>query len=58
MHSGAGHDSQLRAQVARARMVFVSSAGGRSHTPEEYPAPDDAARGIEVLAEAIRRLAY
>jgi allantoate deiminase len=39
-------------------MLFVRSAGGRSHTPEEFTSPEDAARGIEVLAEAIRRLAY
>ncbi|MBO0690958.1 MAG: M20/M25/M40 family metallo-hydrolase, partial [Candidatus Dormibacteraeota bacterium] len=58
MHSGGGHDSQQLARLARVVMLFVRSAGGRSHTPEEYTAPEDAALGIEVLAEAIRRLAY
>ena len=33
MHSGAGHDTQRMAKIARTAMVFVRSKDGRSHTP-------------------------
>ena len=58
MASGAGHDAQILAQRARAGMIFVPSAGGRSHSPAEFTAAADAARGVAVLAETLRRLAY
>ena len=58
MTSGAVHDSQRMAQVARVAMVFVQSKDGRSHTPAEYTTLDHAVAGIRVLAEGLRRLAY
>lgn len=58
LHSGAGHDTQRIATIAPAAMVFVRSAGGRSHTPAEYTSPEDAAAGIAVLARALHHLAY
>jgi allantoate deiminase len=39
-------------------MVFVRSAGGRSHTPEEFSTVSDCAKGIRVVAEALRQQAY
>lgn len=58
MVSGAGHDAQVMAKSFPAAMIFVPSRDGRSHTPEEYTAPEDAARGIEVLTATLYRLAY
>lgn len=58
MVSGAGHDSQMLARELRAGMLFVPSREGRSHSPAEYTAPREAARGVEVLAQALYDLAY
>lgn len=56
--SGAGHDAQQMAQVARTAMIFVRSKDGRSHTPAEFTSAEDAAAGVEVLTAALHRLAY
>lgn len=58
MPSGALHDTQRMANVARVAMVFVRSKDGRSHTPEEFTSVDDAVAGIQVLAGALHSLAY
>jgi allantoate deiminase len=58
MSSGAGHDTQRMANIARVAMLFVQSKGGRSHTPAEFTTTADAAAGIRVLAGGLRRLAY
>lgn len=56
MASGAGHDTMWLAKVARAGMIFVACAGGRSHAPEESAQDADIALGTAVLAEAVMRL--
>jgi allantoate deiminase len=58
MPSGAAHDAQQMARVARIAMLFVRSKDGRSHTPAEFTSVEDATAGIQVLAAALRRLAY
>lgn len=58
MPSGAAHDAQQMASIARVGMVFVRSRDGRSHTPEEFSSNEDMAAGITVLAAALHRLAY
>jgi allantoate deiminase len=58
MHSGAGHDTQRMADVARTAMVFVRSKDGRSHTPAEFTSAEDAADGIRVLAAGLAKIAY
>jgi allantoate deiminase len=58
MHSGAGHDTQNVARIAKTAMLFVRSKDGRSHTPEEFTSTENATLGIEVLAEGLHRLAY
>jgi allantoate deiminase len=58
MHSGAGHDTQRMAKIARTAMVFVRSKDGRSHTPAEFTSVEDAVAGIRVLAAGLHRLAY
>jgi allantoate deiminase len=56
--SGAGHDSQMWAPHVPTGMIFVPSVDGRSHCPEEYTSPEDAARGATVLATVLHSLAY
>ena len=58
MHSGAGHDTQRMAKKAKVAMIFVQSKDGRSHTPAEFTSIDHAVQGINVLTEALYRLAY
>lgn len=53
MPSGAGHDAQQVAHFAPIGMIFVPSRGGISHSPREFTAPEDVARGAEVLYRTI-----
>ena len=56
MTSGAGHDAMHMARIAPMGMLFIPCRDGRSHCPEEWAAPEDLARGAEVLAGALLRL--
>lgn len=58
MASGAGHDSQQMAAIAKVAMIFVRSKDGRSHTPEEFSSVEDIVAGIRVLAAGLHALAY
>lgn len=58
MPSGAGHDSQQMASIAKVAMVFVRSKDGRSHTQEEFSSLEDIVAGIRVLAAGLHALAY
>lgn len=58
MASGAGHDSQQMASIAKVAMVFVRSKDGRSHTPDEFSSIEDIVAGIRVLAGGLHALAY
>jgi allantoate deiminase len=58
MPSGAVHDTLLMGRRCRAGMIFVRSKDGRSHTPEEFSSTEDCAAGIDLLTEALYRLAY
>jgi N-carbamoyl-L-amino-acid hydrolase len=51
--SGAGHDAMCVATVAPAAMIFVPSAGGRSHVGNEYTAPEDLQLGVTALTRSI-----
>ena len=56
--SGAGHDAQEIAAICPTAMVFVAGEyDGISHTPREYSNPDACGNGIDVLANAVLRLA-
>jgi ureidoglycolate amidohydrolase len=57
MVSRAYHDSLFMAQIAPTGMVFIPCRNGWSHRPDEFAAPDDIQRGIEVLALALAQLA-
>jgi N-carbamoyl-L-amino-acid hydrolase len=51
--SGAGHDAQSIALVAPMGMIFVPSAEGISHSPQEYTSPEDVERGATVLLHSV-----
>jgi N-carbamoyl-L-amino-acid hydrolase len=57
MVSGAGHDAQMMAAVAKAAMIFVPSVNGVSHNEKEYTSPEDLVNGAGVLLEAVLALA-
>lgn len=54
--SGAGHDAQSLANICPVAMVFVPSRDGISHSPKEYTAPADCARGAQVLTDLVAEL--
>jgi acetylornithine deacetylase/succinyl-diaminopimelate desuccinylase-like protein len=56
--SGAGHDAGvLAAAGVRCGMLFVrSSAGGVSHSPDEWTEPEDVALCVDVLEGVLRSL--
>jgi len=55
--SRAYHDALFLARVAPTGMIFVPSAGGLSHRPDEHTSPEEVARGAEVLARTMLQLA-
>jgi allantoate deiminase len=59
MVSGAGHDAQVMIRAgARGAMIFVPSIAGRSHSADEWTPLDDMVKGVRLLTETLRRLAY
>lgn len=58
MPSGAGHDSQILAARVPTAMLFVPSRDGKSHRPDEFTPIEQIVPGVQVLAEALRALAY
>ena len=55
--SGAGHDAQNMASLAATGMIFVPSAGGRSHSPLEHTDLEYLEHGANVLLGTLLRLA-
>jgi len=51
--SGAGHDAAHMVHLGPMGMIFIPSAGGRSHVPEEFTSESDIAAGVEVLAQSL-----
>jgi N-carbamoyl-L-amino-acid hydrolase len=49
LSSGAGHDTVQMAKLGPAGMLFIPSAGGRSHCPEEWTAPEHLEAGAAAL---------
>ena len=54
--SGAGHDAQAVAAIAPAGMIFVPSAHGISHQPQEHTPWDECVNGANVLLHAALEL--
>ncbi len=57
LHSGAAHDAQMMARIARTAMIFVPSKSGRSHSPAEWTAWEDIEKGANVLLNTLIKLA-
>ncbi len=57
MVSRAYHDALFMAQICPTGMIFVPSANGYSHRPEEYTSPEELERGVHVLALTLAQLA-
>jgi len=57
MASGAVHDAQNMASVARTGLIFVPSVKGVSHSPMEWTEWDDIEKGVSVLTGAVKTLA-
>ena len=55
--SGAGHDSQVMAQVTEAGMVFVRPRSCVSHPMDKHVADENAVDGAEKLLEVVMRIA-
>ena len=57
MISGAYHDALILARRVPVGMLFVPSAGGVSHHPDEHTSAEDIDRGVAVLREVLASLA-
>ena len=57
MVSRAYHDSLFMSRIAPTGMLFIPCRNGVSHRPDEYSAPEDIKRGVQVLASALAQLA-
>ena len=57
MASGAYHDAMVMGSRVPIGMIFVPSAGGISHHPDEHTEPENLERGAHVLAGTLARLA-
>ncbi len=57
MVSRAYQDAVFMAQICPMAMIFVPSARGVSHRPNEFTLTDEIARGVEVPAGALARVA-
>jgi allantoate deiminase len=57
MISGAYHDAMVLGSQVPIGMIFVPSAGGISHHPDEYTSPEEIDAGVDVLASVLARLA-
>lgn len=53
MPSGAGHDTQVMAQLTRSGMIFVASRCGISHAPEEHSDWPDIELGANLLLHTL-----
>lgn len=56
MTSGAGHDAQMIARIAKTAMIFVPSIGGISHNPNELTNDEDLIAGANVLLDVVKEL--
>ncbi|MDQ0272467.1 Zn-dependent hydrolase [Cytobacillus purgationiresistens] len=56
IHSGAGHDAMVFADVTAAGMIFIPSKDGLSHCPEEWSDAKDIATAVRILFETAKKL--
>ncbi len=55
--SGPAHDAAALGKIVPAGLLFVPSAGGFSHCPQEHTEPEDLALGAKVFQDAVRAFA-
>ena len=53
----ATHDAAALGKIVPAGLLFVPSAGGFSHCPQEHTEPEDLALGAKVFQDAVRAFA-
>jgi len=58
MASGAGHDAQCFTDLCPTGMIFIPSAGGISHSPDEFSQWQDCVNGANLLLQAVLRLVH
>lgn len=56
-NSGAVHDSVMLTEIAPVGMLFVPSAKGLSHCPQEFTEENDIEKGCNILIDAVTDLA-
>ncbi|MBM0065618.1 Zn-dependent hydrolase [Alkalicoccobacillus gibsonii] len=56
MVSGAGHDAQFISTMMPTAMIFVPSAGGKSHDEDEYTSWEECENGVNLLLETVLEL--
>lgn len=57
MISGAGHDAKYINKLANTAMIFVPSAGGKSHCQEEFTEEAAIEKGANLLLRIVQKLA-
>lgn len=57
INSGAVHDAAMMTELTDVGMIFIPSAGGKSHCPEEYTSKEDIQKGGDLLLNAVQALA-
>ena len=57
VNSGAGHDAMVMAKIAPIGLVFVPSAGGKSHSPDEWTEFEHIAAGADLMLKTVLELA-
>ncbi|MEW9671298.1 M20 family metallo-hydrolase [Ammoniphilus sp. 3BR4] len=57
MHSGAVHDAAMLHRLTDVGMIFIPSAGGKSHCPEEFTSESDIQTGCNLLLDVVITLA-
>ncbi|WP_045519438.1 M20 family metallo-hydrolase [Neobacillus niacini] len=56
MNSGAVHDAVMLTELADVGMIFIPSAGGKSHCPEEYTSMEEIKLGCDLLLNVVLSL--
>lgn len=55
--SGAGHDTMNMAEITDVGMIFIRNKDGLSHHPEEYASIEDIMQALDVMTEAMYKMA-
>ncbi len=55
INSGAGHDSQIFAELTPTSMIFVPSRGGHSHRPDEFTDSRYIVQAVQVIAALLEK---